>query len=466
MHAPLLLTPARRLLSLSPCVSPAEGFGANDNFEVFFEQNAEEGEAPSKRRRSSGADDDEIELERRDAGLDGPLLLGDASALGADGGFGAAPPEFDEQFDEPFMEEEAFGAGVGIEGVMTEELGGAAAVVSPTKSTKAREAKEKAEARERRSLAKRKMVLDDEIQLSTEQMRKQLADTSSITRNLPAEEAAASKASGPAASGSGTKYDPIFDPPTLPYLPAALGQMAVFQYARPAKRARHEETKAARAAEQTAPEDENAPPLEPDMDEVEAWRSADHAEAGDGVGAALGADESFAARESAGRGGFGEFAEGFDEPFMDEMGEMEPYPTGGRPSMDEADEGFGDFSRELPDVDVTDELDGKGERVQGKGSQGSQGHTGSADPNAWNSRTRKMYSMLKVAFGDSSDAPLSYNAMIATTRNSAQKRKVVAGCFQELLFLTTHGIVELNQKKAYGNILVAKTELFDNVAAA
>ena len=42
----------------------------------------------------------------------------------------------------------------------------------------------------------------------------------------------------------------------------------------------------------------------------------------------------------------------------------------------------------------------------------------------------------------------------------------MAGCFQELLFLTTHGIVELQQKRAYGNILVAKTELFDEVTIA
>ena len=121
----------------------------------------------------------------------------------------------------------------------------------------------------------------------------------------------------------------------------------------------------------------------------------------------------------------------------------------------------------MVDVDVTDELEGKAERSGGKGGSQSQSQpSGTADPTAWNSRTRKMYTMLKGAFGDSSDAPLSYNAMIHTTRNTAHKRKVVAGCFQELLFLTTHGIVELTQRKAYGNILVSKTELFDTVAAA
>lgn len=33
------------------------------------------------------------------------------------------------------------------------------------------------------------------------------------------------------------------------------------------------------------------------------------------------------------------------------------------------------------------------------------------------------------------------------------------------LFLTTHGIIELDQARAYGNILVSKTERFDGVAA-
>ena len=35
--------------------------------------------------------------------------------------------------------------------------------------------------------------------------------------------------------------------------------------------------------------------------------------------------------------------------------------------------------------------------------------------------------------------------MIKQTRKSADKRKVVAGCFQELLFLTTHGMIECGE---------------------
>ena len=77
-----------------------------------------------------------------------------------------------------------------------------------------------------------------------------------------------------------------------------------------------------------------------------------------------------------------------------------------------------------------------------------------------------MFSMLREAFDESSGAALSYSAMVHGTKASANKRKVVAGCFQELLFLTTHGIIELQQRKAYGNIVVAKTELFDEVQAA
>ena len=60
---------------------------------------------------------------------------------------------------------------------------------------------------------------------------------------------------------------------------------------------------------------------------------------------------------------------------------------------------------------------------------------------------------------------MAFHAMVATTR-TAEKRRVVAGCFQELLFLTTHGLIELDQKRPYGNILIAKTELFGEAAAA
>jgi len=132
-----------------------------------------------------------------------------------------------------------------------------------------------------------------------------------------------------------------------------------------------------------------------------------------------------------------------------------------------ASAGF-DPSSQLPDVDGADAPDAllpKGGGGGGGGERGAVDDGVNADPSSWNSRTRKMYTMLRSAFVESSDSPLSYDAMIASTRSSVDKRKVVAGCFQELLFLTTHGIIELDQARAYGNILVSKTERFDGVAA-
>ena len=106
---------------------------------------------------------------------------------------------------------------------------------------------------------------------------------------------------------------------------------------------------------------------------------------------------------------------------------------------------------------------GKRGKKRSKGGEASQ--ETNSDPHAWNQRTRRMYGMLRESFEASSDAPLSYHSMITATKlTGAHKRKVVAGCFQELLFLATHGILEIQQTKAYGNIVVAKTEIFDTVA--
>ena len=46
----------------------------------------------------------------------------------------------------------------------------------------------------------------------------------------------------------------------------------------------------------------------------------------------------------------------------------------------------------------------------------------------------------------------------------ADKRRIIAGCFQELLFLTTKGLIELEQSQPYSNIVVSKTEKFANVS--
>jgi len=163
-----------------------------------------------------------------------------------------------------------------------------------------------------------------------------------------------------------------------------------------------------------------------------------------------------------------------DNPFDDEVGfaEIDTIAEGGALLDEKAGEEEGehsrgpqaagfDPSRQLPDVD-----DMAGAEGAHPSRGGSQAHAlGTADPHAWSQRTAKMYSMLSAAFEESEDAPLSYFAMAKQTRHSANKRKVVAGCFQELLFLTTHGIIELDQRKAFSNILISKTENFDKAAA-
>ena len=49
------------------------------------------------------------------------------------------------------------------------------------------------------------------------------------------------------------------------------------------------------------------------------------------------------------------------------------------------------------------------------------------------------------------------------TKESAEKRRIVAGCFQELLFLSTHGLLYLEQARPYADIIIDKTEAFDTV---
>ena len=71
--------------------------------------------------------------------------------------------------------------------------------------------------------------------------------------------------------------------------------------------------------------------------------------------------------------------------------------------------------------------------------------------------------MLADAFIESEGMALSYDAMVARTA-AKHKRRVVAGCFQELLFLTTHGVTQLVQGEAYSDIIISKAEGFDSIS--
>lgn len=298
-----------------------EGFGANNNFEVFFEPpDAEEaaagkasrkarGAAPapeddeptSKRRRRADeafADEDEdealpeMEVERADGAAGGMSGLADApfddglGELGADEQMGAAPPEFEEAFEEEFpADEEPLGGPSAIEGVMEDEL----PAERPARSSASKAAPKPAEAdgaaeqqQKKGRAPKRKMLIDDETQITTERIRKNLSDTTAIVRDMAAEEAAhdadaARSSSGRGRTSSSPSDDPIFGPPSLPYLPSSVATMALFaSLRRPAKKARRDEKlpapKHAKGATPRAHDNAQAP-LEPDEPE-EAWRSA------------------------------------------------------------------------------------------------------------------------------------------------------------------------------------------------
>lgn len=428
-----------------------DGFGANDNFEVFFEQQAEDEPPSEKRRRVAAAGDGEAEGEEdapeqfRFADDDGAAAAAEGARAAeddlmmADGGFGAEPagpmPSFDEPFDEPF--DEGMDEPLDMVGVMANDVGahsqqdGAAA--APAEAAAARGAPKR---------TKRKMVLDESIQLSTEQIRAQLADTSKITRNV-------ADGTEPGSAAAEAAED-VFGPPSLPFLPAAAASMSFFFQLHGKDGARGKRPRAAGAD-----------------DDVEAWRRDDE-----------NADPTLAGPPSARKsprskspGGAPEFAElgadGFDEPFGDDepLGEDEELLP--PPAYDDGEPlptGFAATS-ELPDVDGGEALEAAQLSKGGKDSQSQSQSQGNHDPATWNPRTRKMYAMLASAFEESGGETLSYNAMIAKTKAGPEKRRVVAGCFQELLFLCTHGLIDLQQKKPFSNILIAQTEHFELAGA-
>ena len=336
---------------------------------------------------------------------------------------------------------------------------------------------------------KRKMVLDVETMISTEQIRKQLTDPMElrkITRDFDAEEAAHA-----AAATREDEWDPFAGPLRgLSYLPRGAETFACFRPNAPrvapkkarfsdavdvaSGRAAKQPAAAAAAAAASASASASAA-LDDEDDAPEQFRSADTP--GRGPTAAVHARASLEPLPSGGRGSFGAVPMGDDEeepmPFDDEeeplddeeegLGTMEAPDAFGAEYMAPSDEpevdtGF-DPKLKLPNVAAdnssADVADGAGATQE--------------DPKHWNPRTRKMYEVLAMAFDAAGDEPVSYKAMIGNTcrssKPSSEKRKIVAGCFQEVLFLATHGLVELDQKRAYGNLLIAKTELFADAAA-
>jgi hypothetical protein len=323
--------------------------------------------------------------------------------------------------------------------------------------------------------------------ISTEQIRKQLTDPEElrkITRDFDAEEAAHA-----AAATRDDEWDPIAGPPRgLSYLPRGAESFACFRPNAPRvapKKARFSDAvdvASGRAAKQPAAAAASASAsasasaaLDDEDDAPEQFRSADTP--GRGPTAAAHARASLEPPSSGGRGSFGA------APMGDEEEEPVPFDNEEEP-LDDEEEGLGsmeapdDFGAayvapsDEPEVDTGFDPKLKLPNVAADNSFADAADGAGAtqeDPKHWNPRTRKMYEVLAMAFDAAGDEPVSYKAMISSTCRSSkpnsEKRKIVAGCFQEVLFLATHGLVELDQKRAYGNLLIAKTELFADAAA-
>lgn len=444
----------------------ATGFGVNDNIEAFA---APLGPPGSKRARRSpvgveaDAMDDEMEVERMRSATDGASPVG----VSLDAPLGSNVPELplgpEMEFDEaPRFDEEDMQMDMGL------DAGGLGAAVVDEFDLARRASRETNRRRDslgsppagteddaaRKRRPKRKMVLDTALQIETAQMKAQLADTSGIILDL--DDLSAEPLVGAAAAAHAAKraVDPFLAPPLLAFVPAELVAQPCFlppDVAPPAKRRRS--IVASRAAEE----------------EPAAGPAAGAAE-----GAAAAVDEEALTEPPPPR--FDE-AQEEDYPAFEEQQQFEPpmgedefglEPPADAPrsaprsqrgaSAVEAPPCFA-ATTELPEVDANAVADPQSSSAAA-GSQEARSYEDN-----WSLRTQKMYSMLAGAFEESEGMALSYDAMVAHTA-SKSKRRVVAGCFQELLFLTTHGVVQLTQVQAYGDIVISKADGFESVAIA
>merc|ERR1740130_1597263 len=401
------------------------GFGHDENFEVFFEK---ADQPPEKRRRTleAAADEEqaeeeeelpEIERERsaaepRDDAMEPESELEANPSFDQD--FGGEPAAFDE-----------FGAGEDpLAGSMDEVIldGPASKAKSRRSSVGASEAEASQSQQEagaakpsRKASNKRKaMTFDSTIQISNGDYKKMLQDTSAITRDLVAESTKRQRQ-----REAPSDFDLFSGAPSLSLLPPEALELDCFQPGNLNVFGRTQ--RASKAAAQ---------PADADAEGVEGEMACDF-----GMEMGGGMEQPF-----------GEEPLGDEEPLGEEELPLDDEPL---PSVPDTFEGG---SQALPNVD--------GNEI-GKGGDASPG--GTAEPGAaWSARTQKMHAMLDRAFAESDGMALSFDAMVAKSKGK-EKRRVVAGCFQELLFLSTHGLLELQQQKPYANIIISKAEGFDAV---
>jgi hypothetical protein len=280
----------------------------------------------------------------------------------------------------------------------------------------------------RKASNKRKaMTFDSTIQISNGDYKRMLQDTSAITRDLVAESTKRQRQ-----REAPSDFDLFSGAPSLSLLPPEALELDCFQ---PGNRNVFGRTqRATKAAAQPADADAEG------VEDEQVFQPTAEDEMGGDFGIEMGGGMEQP---------FGEEPLGDEEPLGEEELPLDEEPL---PSVPDTFEGG---SQALPNVDGNEI--GKG----GKGSGASPG--GTADPGAaWSARTQKMHAMLDRAFAESDGMALSFDAMVAKSKGK-EKRRVVAGCFQELLFLSTHGLLELQQQKPYANIIISKAEGFDAV---
>lgn len=292
--------------------------------------------------------------------------------------------------------------------------------------------------------SKRKMLLDRELQITTESMKHQLADSSATVRDLTVPSYAAAE--------HGHTGNSLLALPSLPHVSPEILDLSVSMMhdkEPQIKKARHDDSAHAEQPAAGAPfadEPLSSPPMADGMGRPSDVNTRG-SHGGDGMPPTPG------------------FADEMDVPEQRQSTEQVPSFQA---------------SHVLPEVDgnAVGEKDARAGQVENDPVR--RVRSPPRDPPerpvrvltrwfarqaSWSMRTQKMYAMLSDAFDESAGMGLSYDAMIAKTK-SKQKRRVVAGCFQELLFLTTHGLTDLAQHKPWGDIVVTKTEMFDQAIKA
>mmetsp|Transcript_4879 Transcript_4879/g.14775 ORF Transcript_4879/g.14775 Transcript_4879/m.14775 type:complete len:632 (-) Transcript_4879:123-2018(-) len=440
----------------------APGFGVNDNIEVF--------EAPldlpsSKRARRSPAaespaagEEMEMEVERMRSAVDGasPVGVSVANAEASDVQELPLGPEPEMDLELPRFDEGDAQLNAGLDAAVVDDFDVVRRASMddipeslPVQLSAAEELDRRASQR-----PKRKMLVDDEIQIPTAQMKAQLNDTSNITVDLD-NFAGASQAA--VAHSSRSIIDPYLAPPSLEFVPAELLARPCFKSAGGAA-----SPKRRRSSISTRASLGERPPTTSGIAAGEEGQVVEERSPQADIFAPEELPQYFGVEQDP-------YLPFDDQPPFETSGmqegsvEFEPpadEPSSARRRSRHAAEAFPlppsfAAATALPEVDAS----ASAHPIDSGGS--SQGARPFEDN--WSLRTQKMYNVLADAFIESEGMALSYDAMVARTA-AKHKRRVVAGCFQELLFLTTHGVTQLVQGEAYSDIIISKAEGFDSIS--